>query len=320
MTFFYDKFSYEDVINVKIANKYLITLFIFAAAVITEYHEKKRNLIMIIVSKKQIKKFLPKRSKFSNKSDFGKCLIIGGSSSMPGAAILCARAAARSGAGYTYLMSGPYYSKFVQNPDFILLKRQECLKQINKFNSIALGPGILSETEVKKFLIFLIKRNISNVVVDAGALSILNKLVKKNKLPPSWILTPHEGEMSKLINKNANWIRKNREKAVQLAFQKYGCCILLKGHLSLIYNGEKLYCVNQGTPALAKAGTGDVLSGIIAAMLSQKLSSVHAVIIAAYVHGFASQLWKKNKHDEISLMASDLIEILPLSFFKIRKS
>ena len=273
---------------------------------------------MIVVSKKQVKKYLPIRSKYSNKSDYGKTLIVGGSRSMPGAAILSARAAARSGSGYTYLLIDYNSEKLFKNPDFIIISKSDFEKKIKTFSSFALGPGISSRAKAKKFLNSMLKHNISSAVIDAGALSVLRDFNKKIKLPSTWILTPHEGEMSALLNKSSQWVKKNRIEAVKAAFKKYGCCILLKGHQTLIYDGRKIYCVKEGTSALAKAGTGDVLTGIIAALLSQKLSSTQAAITAAYVHGYAAQLWEKSGHDKISLMASDLIELLPIAFSKIR--
>ncbi len=266
----------------------------------------------------QIKKLLPKRSKNSNKTDGGKVLIIAGGKGLYGAGILSALACTRMGAGYTHLMTDLTKFPWLKFPDFILhpLKLSE-LRGKENF-TIAIGPGLGTEKKKQSYLNFLLKNKFKNVVVDADALTLISQM-KIKSLPESWILTPHEGELARLLGTTSQKIKADRKAALLLAHKKYGCTILLKGVETLIIDSEKkIHAVNEGTPALAKAGTGDVLLGMIAALRAQNLSAKDAAIVAAFIHGKASQVWLSKKKDHISMRPLDLIELFPDTIYKIR--
>lgn len=264
---------------------------------------------------KAITRLLPARMKSSHKASAGRCLLIAGSPGYFGAAILAARAAARAGAGYvqvhTYSKEFPTY----KNPDFLVSNiERERLSKLH-FDAVAIGPGLGQNKVSKKLLRELVKLKTQKVVVDADALNVLTK--NKTKVPSSWILTPHEGEMGRLIKRGSDWVRNNRTGAVKEAQKNFGCIVVLKGHESLIYDGKNLYKNKSGNAALAKAGTGDVLTGIITAFLAQGLEPFDAAKLGAYVHGRLADEWIKKK-DELSLMASDLIEMLPATLKRLR--
>lgn len=272
---------------------------------------------LIIVSKKYVKKRLPIRTLFSNKTDGGKLLVVGGSVGMWGAGILAALAAARSGAGYTYLMAKWNNKQLLKHPDLLFLNFD--LKSISNknFNAYVFGPGIGINRDSRKLLNFFIKNKVNNLVLDADALTILAKN-KNMKLPSTWILTPHEGELARLLNTTAKRVRRDPIKYLQAAQKKWGCHILLKGSRSYITDGKKTLVCTEGTPALAKAGTGDVLAGIIGALLAQGIGPLEAASVGAFVHGYSSQIWLKDKNDLISLRPMDIVEILPKAFRKLR--
>lgn len=261
------------------------------------------------ITKKDLRRFLPKRSDSSNKSDGGKCLIIAGSEGMWGACYLCARSAARIGAGYIYL---PTETKnLTEHPDFLSSKITKTMK-LTEYQAIAIGPG-LRITPLNKKLFHHIEETFEGpVVIDAGALELINKL-KSN-----WIMTPHEGELSRLLKISSDEIRKDRVKAARLAQEKFGGIVVLKGHYTLVATHSMIYEIQTGNKALAKAGTGDVLTGMIAGLLSQGLKPHEAAILAVGVHGYMADRWVKDK-DYLSLMASDLIEALPQVLFTLRK-
>lgn len=265
----------------------------------------------------QARKDLPNRTHSDNKTRGGKCLVIAGSKGMAGAALLTATAAARSGAGYVYLASESSALSNLEHPDFLEFSIKPSAKNLSQFTAVAIGPGLKSSKVILGWLKILARNEFANVVVDASALNILAK--NKMKLPATWVLTPHEGELSRLLGVSSDKIRDNRIKAVQDAQKKWGCTILLKGHKSLIADSENLFCNTSGNPALAKAGTGDVLTGIIAAFLSQKLSPLKAAALAAFVHGLMADIWVKSNHDVLSLMATDLLSLLPSTLFDLRR-
>ena len=132
-------------------------------------------------------------------------------------------------------------------------------------------------------------------------------------------MTPHEAELSRLLKVSVELIRENREKYLLVAQKKLGCIVLLKGHHTLIASKEARIKIISGNAGLAKAGTGDVLSGMICAFLAQGLAPIDAASLGAYLHGKIADDWLK-KNDVISLMASDIIDLIPQTLKKIRGS
>lgn len=261
-------------------------------------------------------KLLPKRKKDAHKNAGGKALIVGGSPEMPGAGILCATAASRVGAGYVYLLktSKNFLSK--NFPDFIIVEKKSFKKMLTSFNSIAIGPGLGKSLETLKIFKSLVSSQVPFVVVDADGLNTLSSL-KNVSLPESWILTPHEAELARLLKTTPQKIHLNREKYALLAQKKYGCHILLKGNKTLIASKNKLLQIQSGNKALSKAGTGDVLTGMIAGLLAQGLSPLNAACVAATLHGKIADDWIQ-KNDYLGLMASDLLTQIPFIMKKIR--
>lgn len=273
-----------------------------------------------ILSKIQMKKLLPKRTKFSNKTDGGKVLIIGGAKGLYGAGILASLAATKSGAGYIHFMSDLSKFPWVKFPDFIVhpIKVTE-LK--NKFDfSIGIGPGLGLEKSKIKFLNYLLKNNFEKVVVDADALTLLGQQ-KMAPLPSSWILTPHEGELARLLGIKSSQVKANRQQALLEAFKKFQCTIILKGHETLIISPEskKISIIKSGTPALSKAGTGDVLLGIIAALRAQGLTALEASLLGCHIHGRAAENWEREGNDQLSLRPTDLVDRISSTIYQIRK-
>ncbi len=262
------------------------------------------------ISQKLVLKLIPKRKKSSNKTDAGSVLIIGGAKGLYGAGVLSALAATRSGAGYTHLMTDLSNFNFLKYPDFIVhpLKLSE-LKKMKSF-TIAIGPGLGKNKNKEAYLKYLYQNKIENVLIDADGLNLIAQL-DLHPLPASWILTPHEGELARLLHTTSKNIKEKRLDSLKKAQFKFKCHIILKGAKTLmIDDGQKIYLSDEGTPALAKAGTGDVLLGILASLKAQKLSSRDAMIAATYIHGWCSRLWAKEGNNDRSLRPLDLIERL----------
>lgn len=269
----------------------------------------------ITYNKIQAQKDLPFRQKTDNKTRGGKCLVAAGQAEQWGAAILCSEAVARVGAGYTYVYDPKKTFPTLKFPDFLTKYSQ---KDLSVFHAFALGPGLKNSLLIKNILRQLIKLKASRVVLDAEALNVLAKMKKPFSLPPTWILTPHEGEMARLLNIASSEIKTNREKSLLTLQKKMGCIVLLKGSPSLISDGKSIYRINSGNSALAKAGTGDVLTGIIAGFLSQNVSPLRAACLGTFLHGFIADQWLKKKKDHLSLLATDLLKDLPSSLYRLR--
>lgn len=261
------------------------------------------------ITKKDLRKFLPIRVEAANKSHGGKCLLIAGSEGMWGACYLSALACARVGAGYVYLPADT--KNLTEYPDFLSSEISEEI-DVNHFTALAVGPGLKITVQHKKLFHHIEKTFTGPMVIDAGALELVKKL------KPNWIITPHEGELSKLLNISSDEIRKDRFIAAQMAQEKFGGIVVLKGHKTLIATKSIIYEIQTGNKALAKAGTGDVLTGMITGFLSQGVKPVDAAILACGVHGFIADRWVKDK-DYLSLMASDLIHEIPQALFTLRK-
>ncbi|MEA9357652.1 NAD(P)H-hydrate dehydratase [Bacteriovorax sp. PP10] len=273
--------------------------------------------MIIKIDSKDAKNLIPKRSKLSSKIDGGKVLIVAGGAGLHGAGILSALAATRSGAGYTHLMTDLVKYPWVKFPDFILHKFSLTELKKNSKDVIAMGPGLGTAESKKKLLRFLIKSKIEKVVLDADALTMLSTM-KVKQLPSTWILTPHEGELARLLGVTSTSVKKKRVEHLIMAQKKFGCVVLLKGAESLISDGKRIQKVSNGTVALAKAGTGDVLLGMIAAFYAQGLNQVEATVLGTFIHGQASADWMKKGNDHLSLRPMDLIEQIPKTIFKLR--
>jgi NAD(P)H-hydrate epimerase len=267
--------------------------------------------------KSQALRDLPRRLKKQNKSHAGKSLIIAGSQGMWGAAVLAAKACARTGSGYTYILDSRRRFPSGKDPDFLTISSLSLTKK--HFSAIALGPGLNNGPQIIKTIQYLIQKSFPAVVLDAEALNALAKTKKKMILPKTWVLTPHEGELARLLKISSEKIRSDRLFWVKQAQKKFGCVVLLKGFHSLVADHKKVFQIMSGNPALAKAGTGDVLTGMVTAFLAQGLDTTKASCLAAYLHGKIADDWLKNKNDMISLMASDLVDQLPATIHRLRK-
>lgn len=262
---------------------------------------------------RQARMDIPQRLKKDNKTQGGKTLVVAGSSGMWGAGILCATAASRVGAGYVYLYGNSKTFPLIKNPDFLWTKKTI---DFSRFQAIALGPGYTNKKNLKKIIQKLIQIQHPAVVLDAEALNLVNQI---KKIPSSWILTPHEGELGRMLQVSSAKIRLDRKKYAQVAQKKYGCVVVLKGYHTCVMSPHQSWQIQSGNPALSKAGTGDVLTGLIAGLLSQKLTPIKAACLGSFIHGYMSDKWIKEGNDVLSLMASDLVKRLPQALTQIRK-
>lgn len=259
----------------------------------------------------QARKALPKRPNRSNKSNHGHALIIAGTPGTWGAGVLTSSAALRMGSGYvTWASHEAPLEALKELPDVMTRSTQDPQLWNKKYDAIAIGPGLGVNEKTAELLRRLIKNGAENVVVDADAITCAVN-AKLFPLPESWVLTPHAGELSRIIEKDAREIEADRFAAAFEGARKVGCHILLKGYRSILADQKCAITIRAGNSALAKAGTGDVLTGMIAGLIAQGLDVVQATATAAYVHGRLADDWVRKNHDKRSLTASDLREDLP---------
>jgi len=270
------------------------------------------------VNKNLVQSLFKKREKFSHKGDYGHALIAAGSFGKIGAAVLATKAALRSGAGlvttlvpacgYDILQTSAPEAMCMVDGDSHLFK----VPDLSSFNSIAVGCGIGTNSSSINFVYELLKLN-KPLVLDADALNIIS--ANKNYLnliPKDSVLTPHPGEFKRLVGEWKDDVEK-LEKQKQFS-KTYEVVVVLKGaHTSVSSADGKMYFNSTGNAGMAKGGSGDVLTGIIAALIAQNYSALHAAILAVYVHGFAGD-YAKHELGETAMKASDIIYYLPKVF------
>jgi NAD(P)H-hydrate epimerase len=252
-----------------------------------------------------------------NKSTRGHLLVLAGSEGMEGAGALAATAAARMGAGYVTWARWPQPQGYmVPTPPSVLGAvldpELEFLDRVKPPRAAVIGPGLGLSQQSRKLI-----KNIYNrfydipVVVDADALHLL-KMEGLYPVPPQWILTPHSGELSKLLDVAIEDVNCHRLEILLTAQNKLGGTILLKGFRSLVSlpMGD-VFVIGAGGPVLAKSGTGDVLAGMIGGLLSRGLEPGHALRLAAFLHGKAGDFYVKKWKNDFSLVASDMSDLLP---------
>ncbi len=280
---------------------------------------------MIISDEKFIRSQIKPRKKDSYKGDFGKVLIYAGSVGMAGAAVLCARAALRSGAGLVRLLLPSMDSRLldifqVSVPEATCVAFHEGM-ELSDYDAIAAGPGLGRGKEASSILEYILADHSGALVLDADALNMISGSERLQEIfrskSPRAVITPHVGEALRLLGKDSACGRiktaTEREAAVISLIEKYRCTVLLKGHDTLIGNGSELFVNTTGGPGMATGGSGDVLTGIIAALCAQGHDTLHAALIGAYIHGLAGDM-AAGELGEIGMISSDIIRYLPQAF------
>ena len=254
---------------------------------------------------------LPQRNKNAHKGSHGKVLVIAGSEGMGGAGILASEASLYCGSGLVTLFThkSNVEASLVRNPEIMALGIQDRIESPDSIDVFLLGPGFTND-KWSEIAYKCLSTNTKNayLILDAGALYFLSE-PKKISVSKGAILTPHPGEAAKLLNTTIENIQANRESSAQKIAIKYDAeAVILKGHNTVVYmkNTDKTFLCKDGGPELASAGTGDVLAGILSALLAQGLSIMDACLLAVAVHSKAGINFKEEV-GEIGLNASALI-------------
>ena len=268
----------------------------------------------------------------AHKGDFGKVLIIGGSVGMSGAAALAGRAALRAGAGLVRVATPRSILPIVASiePCFTTIALPEdsagriSAKAINAIleaagqnDAVAFGPGVGLSGALRSVLRALLEQEALRLVIDADGLNNLAGMKDwPARLKAKLILTPHPGEMKRLWSGllRGQPPSGRSEQAVQFA-QQTNSIVVLKGAGTVVTDGERVYINKTGNPGMATAGSGDVLTGVITALMGQGLSDFDAAVLGVYIHGLAGDI-AAEKTGQVSLIATDIIKALRDAFMR----
>jgi len=255
---------------------------------------------------REILELVPRKAARDTKYTAGSVLVVGGSRGMTGAAALAARAAFRADAGYVAIAAPTDSLQVLETLVLEAVKRplEEVFEAVQRAKALAIGPGLGRGKDAKALVRRLLEETDVPAVVDADALHELEPFERK----AATVLTPHSGELGRLIGEESSWVDAHRLDALARAVDRFGCVVLLKGADTLVgAPGHGVLVRESNTAGLATAGSGDVLTGIVAAFLSKRIDARLAAVAAATAQGRAAFLAAKPR----GLVASDVIEALP---------
>ncbi|MDE0470766.1 MAG: NAD(P)H-hydrate dehydratase [Ekhidna sp.] len=282
---------------------------------LSERFIKNESTHFYLTEKEDLRDLVPKRSRFTHKTEVGKLLIVAGSKGKVGSSILATRAAFRAGAGLINVCSPRCGTRALQIsvPEAMTIEgvgKNYVTKIPKGKDTIAIGPGLGTKTKTIAAFECLLKQCEKPVVIDADAINMIAKRKGLLKLVPKHsIFTPHPGEFMRLVGHGENDFHKLELLRSFCKEQEFN--VVLKGAFSAVCNTEGTIHFNpSGNPVLATAGSGDVLTGIIGAFLANGLEPFDALRLGVYVHGASGDMLEKEKTG-LGMMASDIIEIIP---------
>ena len=297
---------------------------------ITTPKELEKNIKSELLTFKTCKSFLKTRSSDTHKGTYGHTLIIAGSNGKTGAAALCAHSAVRSGSGLVTIVGPKSVIKSIEEKIVEPMSEgipdggngylgpeslEDAFRILNSKTSLAIGPGISTTQGTEKFLLELLKKVKIPVVADADAINIIAKnknILKKLKVP--LVLTPHPGEMARLVDSTTKEVQQDRIRTAVDFAVNYGCIIVLKGARSVIAAPDGRAFINPtGNPGMSSGGMGDVLAGVIAGLISQKYSALEASLLGTFSHGLSGDI-VTGEIGRSGITATDVANSIPNAF------
>lgn len=264
---------------------------------------------------------LPERDENAHKGDFGKILLLCGSLGYTGAAALSAMGALRAGAGLVYLgvpesiyaieavkLTEPIVFPLPQEQGMLSVSAlPEILKRLKGADAVLVGPGLGQSEGTLAVTRTVLENAQCPVVVDADGINVLSRhmdILRERQAPT--ILTPHAGEFARMGGKSGQ----DRLAAANEFAKEFGCILLLKGHNTVITDGDRYYVNQTGNPGMAVGGSGDVLAGILVSLLGQGIEPLTAAACSAWLHGAAGDLCAE-KIGQYGMLPTDMLEVLP---------
>ncbi|WP_257008333.1 NAD(P)H-hydrate dehydratase [Bacillus sp. FJAT-45350] len=273
-----------------------------------------------------VKRTLPVRMENSHKGTYGKAMILAGSREMTGAAILAAKSCHRAGSGLVTLAIPeeihPIVASNVIEATFSICPSKDgsfhlndcaSLLSLSEYNGVGVGPGIGRKSSLEPVIADFLENTQCPLVIDADGLYHLHALLPQLKSRQGeTILTPHTGEMARLLGCQVKDVEENRFSLSKQFAKEYGVFLILKGPYTIVTTPDERQFINTtGTPAPAKGGSGDVLTGMILAFIMQHTSIQEALSNAVYFHGKTAELLVEKEGTEFDILSSDLIQFLP---------
>lgn len=288
---------------------------------------EKQNIKAEVIDREMVSSIIPKRKDNSNKGDYGRVLLVSGSTGMTGSGCLCANAALRSGVGLVYLgvpaSLSPIYSSVLLEPIVVPLddngegrlsgrSADTILDRLEKMDAAAIGPGLSTGEGVAEDVFKVVEHAKVPLVLDADALNaIAGDINVFKKLKTQAIITPHPGEMARLTGLSIKEIQADRSAIASRFAGEWGIVVVLKGSRTVIALPDgRMYINTCGNPGMATGGTGDVLTGIIAGLAAQGMTPANAAIAGVYLHARAGDAAAERK-GMAGMVAGDLLEELP---------
>lgn len=276
---------------------------------------------------------LPERKADSHKGDFGQVLLVAGSLGMSGASVMAAKSCLRSGAGLAVIATTRSLLPNLPAEEIIYRGLSETEsgtispqamrdveQEMERADVMVIGPGLSSNLETIQFVQELIKKVRCDCVVDADGLNALSQNPKVlMEAEGGFIFTPHPKELSRLMGKTVKEVQSDRIRAAQDAAKRFGATIVLKGaHTVVATPDDDVFIIPTGNSGMATAGSGDVLSGIIAGLLAQGMKRTWAAVCGAYIHGAAGDLAAAELGED-GMIASDIIDCIPIIMKMLRE-
>lgn len=260
---------------------------------------------------------LPKRVENSNKGTYGKVLNIAGSDYMPGAAYLSSVSALKTGCGYCFLVSTERVidAVAVQTKNIVFVPRKEVLLHLASSDVVEIGCGLSQNRDAVELFQTVINNLSPNLplIIDADGLNILSKMPEffTSKKFSNVVFTPHPKEAARLLDCTLEEVLNNTEKAAEKISKIYNAVTVLKTHKTVVIapDGRK-YLNTTGNNSMAKAGSGDVLTGMISGLAAQGTDLFEASVLGVYLHGLSGDIAAENL-TQYSVMAQDLIDCIP---------
>lgn len=261
------------------------------------------------------------RTAATHKGTYGHVAIVAGSEGRSGAAVLAARGAIRTGAGLVTVATHPDVAPLIHNHsvESMTYSGDDVAGFVNGKSAALVGPGLADDEEAYARVRELVSAIEVPLVIDASGLNAFaGRIGEINPGGRPRIITPHPGELARLLRRDTKWVNADRIEAAREAARLAGCIAVLKGYQTLVADADGYVNVNPtGNPGMASGGMGDVLGGIIAALLARGIDPFEAAVAGVYLHGFAGDLLREEMGDA-GLAAMDLAERLPVAMKKLR--
>ncbi|HJB26583.1 MAG TPA: NAD(P)H-hydrate dehydratase [Firmicutes bacterium] len=286
------------------------------------------------ITRKMVSAAIPDRKADANKGDFGKLMLLAGSASMMGAAQIAAKAALRCSAGLVTLAAPRRVTRTLTSsiPEAVMFplkmgesgaissrEAKRIVEHANSMSAIAAGCGMSWCEDTRKVIETVIREVEIPLVLDADALNVISEypeILHTRKAPT--ILTPHPGEMARLCSKTISEVQADRIGAALSFSKQYGVITVLKGAYTVIAtNDGRVYFNETGNSGLSRGGSGDMLTGIIGALLAQGIPAEKAAVSGVYLHGLSADLCAQ-KMSQYAMLATDVIESLSDAFLQIK--